>query len=279
MLPATAAVPKELLPIGGRPAIDWILDEAAIAGIERVVVVSNPAKPAIERYLAEGRRVHRRYPVAEQLGLLDSEPMRPLEVEIVHQREPRGLGDAVRVGRHAVGDEPLAVLLPDELLFGGAVLLAAMLERHAEEACSVVSLMQVGPEEISSYGCAKLASSATGGLLAVTGCVEKPEADCAPSNYAICGRYVLDTDVLDELESTEADARGEVQLTAAIDAVARRREVIGIELLMQDGRIDIGNWTGWLAANRRAFDPGDPLGPGAGSGRRTDAVASTPSVA
>jgi UTP--glucose-1-phosphate uridylyltransferase len=182
----------------------------------------------------------------------------------------------VRVGRHAVGDEPLAVLLPDELLFGGAVLLASMLERHAQEACSVVSLMQVQPEEISSYGCARLASGATGGTLSVTGCVEKPDATEAPSNYAICGRYVLDIDVLDELESTEPDYRGEVQLTAALDAAASRREVIGIELLTQDGRIDIGNWTGWLAANRRAFDPGDPAAPGPTSDRRTETAASSP---
>jgi len=254
MLPATAAVPKELLPIGGRPAIDWILDEAARAGIERVVVVSSRRKPAIERYLKQtlglqGGHSHDRSGQVREL----SAPA--LEVLIVHQNRPSGLGDAVRVAWRAVGDEPVAVLLPDELIFGGNVLLNSMLDCHAREGTSVVSLLEVPPEEIALYGCAELSVSGRGGAMSVTRCVEKPEAALAPSNYALCGRYVLDIDVREALDSTGPDERGEVQLTSALNVAAMSGNLIGVELSKQDRRIDIGNWAGWFAANRGVFEP------------------------
>ena len=181
LLPATRAVPNELFPVGGRPAIEWALSEAAEAGIERVVIVSSPRKSAIEAYLEREVRAADGPvgPATEPAG------PRPFpRVTVVHQLTPAGLGDAVRVGRAAVGTEPFAVLLPDEILLGGGRLLREMLDGYERTGRSQVSLLSVEPDEISSYGCAELAP----GLrqerhVPVAGCVEKPMPAAAPSNY------------------------------------------------------------------------------------------------
>lgn len=235
MLPATDAVPKELLPVGRRPAIQWVIDEAEDAGIERFVIVSSREKPAIERYLCGPFATDRR-------------------VDVVYQASPAGLGDAVRVARARVGDEPFAVLLPDELLLGGARLLVAALRAYETTGCSSVSLLEVAADEISAYGCAAIDTAfGSTGDLSITGCVEKPDAADAPSRFAISGRYVLGADVLDPLEHAGPGARGEVQLTDALDAAARRSGLVGCTVLDDDGRVDVGTWRGWLEANMRTF--------------------------
>jgi len=246
LLPATKAVPKELFPVGGRPAIAWALSEAAEAGIERVVVVSSPRKSAIERYL--DREVQAVGGAAAQPDSSRSFP----QVSVVYQRSPAGLGDAVRVGRLAVGAEPFAVILPDEILLGGGRLLREMLDGYEHTGRSQVSLLAVEPDEIGSYGCAELAPGPPAGWrLAVAGCVEKPDPAAAPSHYALSGRYVLGPQVLDELDALEPGARGEVQLTEALDRTARRLGLDGVEVRAEDGRLDVGNWQGWLEANVR----------------------------
>jgi len=249
LLPATRAVPNELFPVGGRPAIEWALSEAAEAGIERVVIVSSPRKSAIEAYLEREVRAADGPvgPATEPAG------PRPFpRVTVVHQLTPAGLGDAVRVGRAAVGTEPFAVLLPDEILLGGGRLLREMLDGYERTGRSQVSLLSVEPDEISSYGCAELAP----GLrqerhVPVAGCVEKPMPAAAPSNYALSGRYVLGPDALNELDALEPGVRGEVQLTDALDRTARRVGLDRVEVRAEDGRLDVGNWQGWLEANVR----------------------------
>jgi UTP--glucose-1-phosphate uridylyltransferase len=235
MLPATRAVPKELLPVGGQPAIQWAIDEATAAGIERCIVVSSTRKPAIAAYLAE---------------VMDAE----CPIEIVNQPTAAGLGDAVRVARGVTGTEPIAVLLPDELLLGGSRLLKTMLDNYARTRISNVSLMPVAREEIGAYGCADVRSHpGFDGCFEVRACVEKPEPTKAPSCFALSGRYVLSPDVLDALERSESGARGEVQLTDALNTVALTERLVGIEVLAEDGRVDVGNWDGWLDANVRLF--------------------------
>ncbi|MCU1493473.1 MAG: UTP--glucose-phosphate uridylyltransferase [Acidimicrobiaceae bacterium] len=257
MLPATEAVPKALLPVGGRPALDWVLDEAAIAGIERVVVASSERNPAIEAYLSAGVRSGRQYPSERQramLGLTSEEPSRPLAIEVVQQPEPLGLGDALLRAWHAIGDEPVAVLLPDELMLGGAELLATMLEHHDRQARSMVAVAQVPLVEIGAYGCVELSNSGTHPTMSVTRCVEKPAPGMAPSDFAICGRYLLGVDILHALETPEPGQRDEVPFMTALDTAARSNDLVSIEVLPRDGRIDIGNWFGWLHANRREFE-------------------------
>jgi UTP--glucose-1-phosphate uridylyltransferase len=248
MRPATEAVPKELLPVGGHPAIDWVLHEALAAGIDEFVVVTSDRKPAIERYLTEVFPTRAAAQTSE-LGRMDPTP----RFRFVTQATPRGLGDAVRCGWRSLGDEPVAVLLPDELILGGASLLASLLEHHNRECRSTVALMQVAPTEISAYGCARLNGSGPRGTTMISGFVEKPDPVSAPSKYAICGRYVLGPEVLRNIENTAPDRNGEIQLTAALDATTRDATMLGLKILPGDGRIDIGNWAGWLRANTDTF--------------------------
>ncbi len=260
MRPATNAVPKELLPVGGRPAIDWVVEEACLAGIEEIVVVSSPRKPAIEAYLLTGTWSQSAHPgVTEQLGghaLADD-----VLIRVVHQLEPRGLGDAVLVGARACPDASVAVLLPDDLISDHGELLRAMIECHERSGQSVVSVMSVEREEIGAYGCAVLGKRGPDGERAVLELVEKPDPELAPSTDAVAGRYVLGAQVLRALESIRPDGRGEVQLTAALDLVAQRGQLTSVELRERSQRIDIGNWSGWLEANLQLLGDGNPPTP------------------
>jgi UTP--glucose-1-phosphate uridylyltransferase len=247
MLPATEAVPKELLPVGGHPAIDWVFHEAVAAGIDQIVVVTSDPKPSIERYLTAALTKLR-----SRSGELGS-----LQLHFVAQTAPRGLGDAVRNGWQCVGDEAVAVMLPDELILGGGSLLASLIEHHDREDRSMVALMQVAPLEVSAYGCARLNGPGPQGTITISGFVEKPNPSVAPSKYAIAGRYVLGLEVLRALEATTPDRNGEIQLTEALDAATKDTPMLGLKMLPGDGRIDIGSWTGWLRANIQTFEAAD----------------------
>jgi UTP--glucose-1-phosphate uridylyltransferase len=251
MLPETKAVPKELLPVGGKPAIQWALDEAREAGIDRFVVVSSRHKPAIAAYLlgpncASDPFCGRARP--DRADLSNS------NIEIVYQPFALGLGDAVRIARSVVGSEPFALLLPDEILLGGARLLRTMIDDFTFTGRSGVSLLHVDRADIGSYGCAAVAPIPENlERFLVTACVEKPQPFEAPSSFALSGRYVLAPEVLDLLDSLEPDEHGEVQITEALDRAARATALVGFEVRKQDGRVDVGNWPGWLDANIRAF--------------------------
>jgi UTP--glucose-1-phosphate uridylyltransferase len=242
MLPETLAVPKELLPVGGKPAIQWALDEASDAGIDRFIIVSSRLKPAIETYLLG--RFEETVPVhaSSWLGRADS---RSTHIEVVYQPVARGLGDAVRVARSAVGNEPFIVLLPDEILLGGSRLLRVMIDDFEHTGRSGVSLLRVPQEEISAYGCAEIAPGHCGDeRLLVTGCIEKPRSGAAPSCFALSGRYVLGPELFDLLDGVEPDARGEVQLTQALHRAAASTPLAGFVVRETDGRTDIGNLGG-----------------------------------
>jgi UTP--glucose-1-phosphate uridylyltransferase len=250
MLPATRAVPKELLPVGRQPAIQWAVDEALDAGVDRIVIISSPLKLAIDAYFLNDNDSTN---AGSQQHLASG-----CHIQIVHQHVARGLGDAVRIARMAIGVEPFAVLLPDEILLGGARLLRVMLDDFERTGQSGVSLLQVGRDEIGSYGCAAVAPAPPGGeRVLVTGCVEKPQPFAAPSCLALSGRYVLGNDVLDLLDDVAPDERGEVQLTRALDRAGARGRLAGFEVRDEDGRIDVGNWQGWFDANVRLFSNED----------------------
>jgi UTP--glucose-1-phosphate uridylyltransferase len=247
-LPATKAVPKELMPIGDTPAIQIIIDEALGAGIDHIVVVSSRSKPAIEQYFApdpdliEALKAKGKDDVAERIASIG----RDWRVTITYQDNPRGLGHAVGCGREAVGDEPFAVLLPDELM-GDSSLLAQMCGVCASTGGSVVGVKQVPREDVSSYGV--LAPSGPmddDGVIPVVDLVEKPPVDEAPSEYIIIGRYVLTPDVFDEIENLTPGSGGELQLTDALRAQAARSPVSGV--LSSVDRFDTGNPVGFLDA-------------------------------
>ncbi len=247
-LPATKAVPKELMPIGDTPAIQIIIDEAIGAGIEHIVVVSSRSKPAIEHYFAPDEalisalRDKGKDDVAERLAAIG----RDWRVTVAYQDNPRGLGHAVGCAREAVGDEPFAVLLPDELM-GDSSLLAQMNGVCSRTGGSVVGVKQVPRDQVSSYGV--LAPSGPideHGVIPVADLVEKPSVDEAPSDYILIGRYVLTPDVFDEIENLTPGSGGELQLTDALRAQAARSPFSGV--LSVTDRYDTGNPVGFLEA-------------------------------
>ena len=247
-LPATKAVPKELMPIGDTPAIQIIIDEALGAGIDHIVVVSSRSKPAIEAYFAPDEQLvaslrdKGKDDVADRLASIG----RDWRVTIAYQDNPHGLGHAVGCAREAVGDEPFAVLLPDELM-GNSSLLAQMNGVCASTGGSVVGVKQVPREQVSSYGVLAPSGPIDGdGVIPVTDLVEKPPVDEAPSEYIIIGRYVLTPDVFDEIEHLTPGSGGELQLTDALRAQAARSPFSGV--LSHIDRYDTGNPVGFLEA-------------------------------
>ena len=246
-LPATKAVPKELMPIGDTPAIQLIINEALGAGIDHIVVVSSRGKPAIEAYfepdeaLVENLRAKGKDDVADRLAAIG----RDWRVSITYQDNPRGLGHAVGCAREAVGDEPFAVLLPDELM-GDSSLLAQMNGVCASTGGSVVGVKQVPMDEVSSYGVLSPSGPMENGVVPVADLVEKPPVEEAPSDYIIIGRYVLTPDVFDEIENLTPGSGGELQLTDALRAQAARSPFSGV--LSTVDRHDTGNPVGFLEA-------------------------------
>lgn len=247
-LPASKAVPKELMPIGDTPAIQYVIDEALGAGIDHIVIVSSRAKPAIESYFEPSPEViaklveSGREELAERIKGIGAE----WKATVVYQDEPRGLGHAVGCARQAVGDAPFAVLLPDELM-GDSSLLAHMNGVCASTGGSVVGLKEVRREEVSSYGVIDPAGPVDAdGVVAVRDLVEKPPLDVAPSNLILIGRYVLTPDVFDEIAKVEPGRGGEIQLTDALRAQAARSPFSGV--VSRIARFDTGTPLGLLTA-------------------------------
>ena len=247
-MPATKAVPKELMPIGDTPAIQLIIDEALGAGIDHIVVVSSRSKPAIERYferddaLIANLRDAGRDDAAARLASIG----RDWRVTIAYQDDPRGLGHAVGCAREAVGEVPFAVLLPDELM-GDSSLLAHMNGVCARSEGSVVGVKQVPRDQVSAYGVLDPAAPIDeDGVILVADLVEKPSVQNAPSDYILIGRYVLTPDVFDEIERLTPGSGGELQLTDALRAQASRAPFHAV--LSRVARYDTGTPFGFLEA-------------------------------
>ena len=267
MLPATKSVPKELLPLGEKPALQYVIEEAVGAGVDRVIVISSPTKPAIADYLTPSPAVEA---VLDRLGRVDLADEqrrlgREIEVTIVMQHEPLGLGHAVGCARHAVGDEPFFVLLPDELMESSQLLLE-MAQIHEQLGTSVIAVKPMPIEEISRYGVVSpvvhapqllsIGSEAIGSvamdpevaarIVLFDDVVEKPRASDAPSDLAIIGRYLLTSDIFDDLDRVVPGAGGEIQLTDALAAQSQRRTSSAVKSTIH--RRDIGHPLGWVKA-------------------------------
>lgn len=247
-LPATKAVPKELLPIIDTPALQLIIDEAAGAGVEHVVVVTSHAKPAIEAYFADAPEVVAKLRATGRAEMADKLERvgREVRVSFAFQDEAKGLGHAVGCARELVGDEPFAVLLPDELM-GDSALLTQMIDVCEHTGGSVVGLMEVPHEQVSAYGVVHPSGPLdASGVLPIATMVEKPPIDEAPSDLIIIGRYVLTPDVFDRIAEVQPGAGGEIQLTDALRMQAHAGPFHGV--LRPLRRHDTGNPFGWLTA-------------------------------
>ena len=247
-LPATKAVPKELLPIIDTPALQLVIDEAVGAGIDHIVIVTNHNKPAIEAYFEPSDEViaklrsTARHAMADRLESLG----RDVRISFAYQDAPLGLGHAVGCAADAVGDEPFAVMLPDELM-GDSSLLGQMARLCESTGGSVVGLKRVPREQVSAYGVIDPSSALDdAGVIAIRTMVEKPSVDDAPSDLIIIGRYVLTPDVFAEIERLEPGTGGEIQLTDALRVQAARGPFHGV--LSTVRRYDTGTPLGWLSA-------------------------------
>lgn len=247
-LPATKAVPKELMPIGDTPAIQIIIDEALGAGIDHIVLVNSRNKPSIERYFAPDDELVKTIRdkgddrLADRLASIG----RDWRVTIAYQDTPRGLGHAVGCARQAVGDEPFAVMLPDELM-GDSTLLSQMVGVCADIGGSVVAVKQTPRHLLSSYGVIVPSSPVDEhGVVRVSDLVEKPSIEDAPSDYILIGRYVLTPDVFDEIDRLTPGRGGELQLTDALRVQAGRSPFAAV--VSRIDRHDTGNPVGFLSA-------------------------------
>jgi UTP--glucose-1-phosphate uridylyltransferase len=247
-LPATKAVPKELLPIIDTPALQLIIDEAVGAGIDHIVIVTNRNKPAIEAYFESSDdvlaklRSTSRHAMADRLESIG----RDVRVSFVYQDEPLGLGHAVGCAAEVVGDEPFAVMLPDELM-GDSSLLDQMARLCESTGGSVVGLKRIPRDQLSSYGVIDpIDGLDESGVVRIRTMVEKPAIEDAPSDLIIVGRYVLTPDVFAEIERLEPGSGGEIQLTDALRAQAAKGPFHGV--LGTSTRYDTGTPLGWLSA-------------------------------
>jgi UTP--glucose-1-phosphate uridylyltransferase len=246
-LPATKAIPKEMLPVVDKPAIQYVIEEAVSAGIEDVLIVSSPYKKPVEDHFDRSFELERR--LSDKGKHADVEALRALselaQVHVVRQGEPMGLGHAVSMGRRHIGREPFAVLLPDDLMVDGGELLRGMIGTLERTGRSVVALKEVSINEISSYGCAEI-SAMEGNIATITRLVEKPKPEDAPSSLAIMGRYVFTPTIFDELADAKPGVGGEIQVTDAMDALARTEGFSGY--VFSVGRYDIGQKQEFLRA-------------------------------
>ena len=249
-LPATKAIPKELLPIVDKPLIQYAVDEAREAGIEQMIFVTGRGKTAIVEhfdiaYELETTMEER----GKDLSVLDPTRAVPGDIITVRQQVPMGLGHAIWCARAIVGDEPFAIFLPDELMVareGGSGCMKQMVDAYDQLGGNVISVLEVPHEAVSSYGVIQPGETVSDTLTEVTGLVEKPPVDKAPSNKIVSGRYILQPEVMRILEDQEKGAGGEIQLTDAMAKMIGRQPFHAATF---DGaRYDCGSKTGFVEA-------------------------------
>ena len=249
-LPATKAIPKEMLPIIDRPLIQYAVDEAREAGIEELIFITGRGKTAIVEHFDQAYELEDTMRSRQRsLDVLEPTRIQPGNLVTVRQQVPLGLGHAIWCARAIVGNEPFAIFLPDELMVGNPGCMKQMVEAYNEVGGNLISVLEVPGDEVSSYGVIKPGKRGFGpggALTEVLGLVEKPRREDAPSNLIISGRYILQPEVMRTLESQGKGAGGEIQLT---DAMAR---MIGQQpfhaVTFAGRRFDCGNKTGFVEA-------------------------------
>lgn len=247
-LPATKNIPKEMLPIYNKPVIQYVVEEAQRAHIKDVIFVTNRDKNVIEDHFDHNLQLE---DVLERAGKLDKleEVRRVAEmVNILSVRQKRqlGLGHAVMCARELVGDEPFAVMVGDDLMFSGVPGIGQLIEVAMAEKMPVIGVMEVPWEKVSRYGIID-GEEVAPGVYRVRDMVEKPKREEAPSRMAIVGRYVLTPDIFDYLEKVKPGHGGEIQLTDALQAMAKERGMMAVR--MPGMRFDAGDWAEFLSAN------------------------------
>ncbi|QNE37353.1 UTP--glucose-1-phosphate uridylyltransferase GalU [Leifsonia shinshuensis] len=264
-LPATKAMPKEMLPVVDKPAIQYVVEEAVAAGLHDVLMVTGRNKNALENHFDRNAELE---DTLEKKG--DTDRLQKVnystslaDLHYVRQGDPKGLGHAVLRAKMHVGREPFAVLLGDDIIDSRDDLLQHMLEVQQNYNATVVALMEVPSESIHLYGAAAIEETGDDDVVRITGLVEKPDADKAPSNYAIIGRYVLRPEVFDVLERTKPGRGGEIQLTDALQAMAEAPDWTGgvYGVVFRGRRYDTGDRLDYIKAIVQLAVDREDLGP------------------
>ncbi|WP_417767638.1 UTP--glucose-1-phosphate uridylyltransferase GalU [Stappia sp.] len=249
-LPATKALPKEMLTIVDRPIIQYVVDEARAAGIEHVVFVTGRNKHVIEDHFDIAYELEdtlRARTKASALKLLEAIRPMPGTTSFTRQQEPLGLGHAIWCARDIIGDEPFAILLPDMLMKSDPGCLSQMVEVYNEHGGNVISVEEVPQDQTHNYGIVEVDGDASAKTLSITGMVEKPAPGTAPTNLFINGRYILQPKIFELLENQETGAGGEIQLTDAMLALMGMEPFTGLRF--EGETYDCGSKSGFLAAN------------------------------
>ncbi|MEV8319585.1 UTP--glucose-1-phosphate uridylyltransferase [Streptomyces sp. NPDC059900] len=260
-LPATKATPKEMLPVVDKPAIQYVVEEAAAAGLTDILMVTGRNKRALEDHF------DRNHELEEALARKDEHaklahvraPTDLADIHYIRQGDPRGLGHAVLCAAPHIGPHPFAVLLGDDLIDPRDPLLARMAQVQAERGGSVVALLDVGAENIHRYGCAAATPPAGGDTVRITDLVEKPAPGTQPSTLAVIGRYVLDPEIFDVLRRTPPGRGAEIQLTDALAELALSGSPVH-GVVFDGRRYDTGDRTEYLKATVRLATEREDLG-------------------
>ena len=252
MLPATKVVPKEMLPVAGKPLIQYAVEEAAASGIETVVVVVREPESLIQTYFAPD---HELESFLNDRGMSTSaDLLRDLpkiaELQFVEQRRPLGLADAVLCARRFLGDDPFVVLLPDVIMVSREPVVRQLIGAYEETGGSVLAVRQVKPQDVQRFGIVRVARIGTGSTkssVRISGLVEKPSPERAPSRLGVFGRYLLEPSIWDAIAQTNPDASGEVQLTDALNLLCQKELLFGV--CFEGRHYDAGDRIGYLQAN------------------------------
>ena len=255
LLPLSKAVPKELVPILDKPAIEYVVQEAINSNLKKFCIVTNPDKVAIEKYFSHNYKLERELKNKGKLHLLANLNQIIDKAKFVYpnQLEPLGLGHAVLMAKKYVKTDFFAVLLPDDIYNPDHKVIGTLLKKAQEENTSIIAVQEVPQNKVSSYGIISYKNKLGDNLFEISNVVEKPSIDKAPTNLAIVGRYILHKDIFSSIEKiAKATQEGEIQLTDAIaDMIANGHKVLALKI--NETRHDVGNLEGLIKAN---FDVG-----------------------
>ncbi len=251
-LPATKALPKEMLPIVDIPTIQYIVEEAVASGIEEILIITNSTKHVMENHFDKNYELEERLKASGKMAQLEEidEIAHLANIFYIRQKEPKGLGDAILCAKSFIGDEPFAVLLGDDVVVneGGKPALKQLVDQYEQTRASIVGVQTVDKKDVSKYGIVAPSRShpATGRLVKLSDMVEKPAVDKAPSQMAVLGRYVLNPEIFELLETQEKGAGNEIQLTDAIKRLMDRQAVYAYDF--EGTRYDVGDKFGFIKA-------------------------------
>lgn len=264
-LPATKAMPKEMLPVVDKPAIQYVVEEAVRAGLTDVLMITGRNKNALENHFDRVAELEATLEAKGDTAKLKkvNESTDLADMHYVRQGDPRGLGHAVLRAHMHVGDAPFAVLLGDDIIDERDVLLTRMLDEQIKRDACIVALLEVDPDSIHLYGAAEVEPTEEADVVRVTGLVEKPAKEVAPSNYAVIGRYVLKPEIFEVLARTEPGKGGEIQLTDALMEMAGDAEHTGgvYGVVFRGRRYDTGDKLDYIKAVVQLASDRDDLGP------------------